>query len=75
MGSNGSDFYLRKEYVKRIDGVDVVMQNENPPEVQVPTGFGMGSFMQKLSYRPVINGNFNIALTIPPQRITHVMTV
>lgn len=51
MGSNGSDFYLRKEYVKRIDGVDVVMQNENP-EVQVPTGFEMGSFMQKVSYRP-----------------------
>ncbi len=57
MGSNGPDFYLRKEYVKRIDGVDVVVQNENP-EVQVPTSFEMGSFMQKVSYRPNENWEF-----------------
>ncbi|MDY0078097.1 MAG: TonB-dependent receptor [Bacteroidales bacterium] len=57
MGSNGPDFYLRKEYVKRIDGVDVVVQNDNP-EVQVPSGFEMGSFMQKISYRPNDNWEF-----------------
>lgn len=51
MGSRGSDFYLRKEYVERINDIDVVFQNEDQ-QLQVPSGFEMGHFMQKLSFQP-----------------------
>lgn len=62
MGTNGPDFYLRKAYVKRIDGIDVVISNEDA-QLQVPTGFQMGSFMQKVSFRPNEEWNFEYGFT------------
>jgi len=61
MGSDGLDFYLRKEYVKQIYGSDVVFQNEDQ-QLQVPSGFEMGHFMQKLSFQPNDNWNFEYGL-------------
>ncbi|MDN5349556.1 MAG: iron complex outerrane recepter protein [Bacteroidales bacterium] len=61
MGSRGSDFYLRKEYVKRINDIDVVFQNEDQ-QLQVPSGFEMGHFMQKLSFQPTERWFFEYGL-------------
>ncbi|HOI32230.1 MAG: TonB-dependent receptor [Bacteroidales bacterium] len=61
MGSDGPDFYLRKDYVKRINGTDVVFQNEDQ-QLQVPSGFEMGHFMQKISYLPNDHWNFEYGL-------------
>ncbi|MGE4542396.1 MAG: TonB-dependent receptor plug domain-containing protein [Bacteroidales bacterium] len=61
MGSDGPDFYLRKEYVKRINGTDVVFQNEDQ-QLQVPSGFEMGHFMQKLAFQPNEYWNFEYGL-------------
>jgi len=61
MGSDGPEFYLRKEYVKQINGTDVVFQNEDQ-QLQVPSGFEMGHFMQKLAFQPNEYWNFEYGL-------------
>lgn len=57
MGSNGPDDYLRPEYVERINGVDSIIQNDDP-KVQVATGFNMLNLMQKVRFRPNENLDF-----------------
>ena len=49
MGSRGNDFYLRKEYVKTILGVDTIVKNENPL-IQKFTGYSQLNMTQKLRY-------------------------
>lgn len=51
MGSHGPDEYLRKQYVQRIDGQDVVMTNENPL-IQAPSGYSQQNIMQKIRFKP-----------------------
>ena len=51
MGSQGPDDYLRPEYVETINGIDTVIENENP-ESQVPTGYNQLNLMQKVRYEP-----------------------
>ncbi len=51
MGSHGPDDYLRNEYVQTINGVDTVVQNEDP-ETQVFTGYNQFNFLQKVHYAP-----------------------
>lgn len=61
MGKYGPDDYLRPEYVETIDGVDTVVENDDP-RVQVPTGYNQINAMQKIRYMPSENWNFNLGL-------------
>ncbi len=51
MGSNGPDDYLRPFFVKRQNGADVVVANEDP-KVQNPTGYSQINMMQKIRFQP-----------------------
>ena len=52
MGKNGGqDNYLRKEYIKRINNQDVVIQNGNP-YIQKNTGYHQNNLLIKLRYKP-----------------------
>ncbi len=61
MGIHGPDDYLRPEYVTTIDGVDTVVQNENP-RIQVPTGYDQINLLQKVRYEPKENLSFDLGL-------------
>ena len=61
MGKYGPDDYLRPEYVETIDGVDVIVANEDP-RLQVPTGYDQINAMQKIRYMPSDNWDFNLGL-------------
>jgi hemoglobin/transferrin/lactoferrin receptor protein len=51
MGSNGTDEYLRNEYVIRMDSMDRVVTNDDPM-VQRKTGYSQINLLQKLRYKP-----------------------
>lgn len=51
MGSHGPDEYLRKVFVMRQNGSDVIVANENP-EIQRPSGYSQMNLMQKFLYKP-----------------------
>lgn len=57
MGSYGPSEYLRPFYVKRIDSTDHIVTNENP-KTQVSSGYNQLNLMQKLSYQPNSNWDF-----------------
>jgi len=61
MGKNGPDEYLRKEYVKRENGVDTVVKNSNS-RIQQPTGYSQINLMQKIAYIPNNKWNINYGL-------------
>ena len=61
MGKHGPDDYLRPEYVETLNGVDVVVENEDP-RVQTPTGYNQINAMQKIRYMPSENWDFNLGL-------------
>lgn len=61
MGSNGPEDYIRPEYVETVDGVDVIVPNENPL-VQVPTGYDQINFLQKVRYEPKDDLSFDLGL-------------
>jgi len=61
MGKYGPDDYLRPEYVETIDGVDTVVENDDP-RVQNPTGYNQINAMQKIRYMPSENWDFNLGL-------------
>ena len=51
MGRHGPDDYKRLFYVKRLDSLDVVVTN-NDPLVQKPTAYSQNNLMQKISFKP-----------------------
>lgn len=52
MGRNGGqDNYLRVEYVKRINGKDSILKNDNP-RLQRFSGYHQWNLLQKIRYRP-----------------------
>lgn len=61
MGSNGPDDYLRNEYVETINGVDTVVENDDP-RVQRFTGYDQINFMQKVRYSPSKEWDFNLGM-------------
>ncbi|GAB5400943.1 MAG: TonB-dependent receptor [Aureisphaera sp.] len=61
MGSNGPDDYLRNEYVETSNGVDTVVENDDP-EVQRFTGYDQVNFMQKIRYMPSEQWDLNVGL-------------
>lgn len=54
MGSNGPDFYLRPEYVTRINGQDSVVANPNSRK-QINSGYSQMNLMQKVRWAPTSN--------------------
>ena len=61
MGRHGPESYLRDFYSTRINGVDVLVDNENPRK-QVPTGYNQLNLMQKISHRSNNRWNYNLGL-------------
>lgn len=57
MGKHGPDEYLRNEFVRRIDGEDRAIQNDDP-RVQNPSGYSQLNLMQKVRFRPDENWDF-----------------
>jgi hemoglobin/transferrin/lactoferrin receptor protein len=57
MGKKGSDFYLKKYHVERINDADQVVENKNP-RIQNPTGYSQTNLMQKIRFKPNENWDF-----------------
>lgn len=57
-GRHGPDAYLRNEFIRRIDGEDIVVQNDDPLQ-QVSTGYSSYNLMQKVRYTPNNTWDFN----------------
>ena len=51
MGSDGPSEYQREAFVRRVNGQDLVLDNERP-NIQQPTGYSQFNLMQKFRYRP-----------------------
>jgi len=58
MGSHDMESYQREEYVKRIDGQDSILSNENP-DVQKFSGYEQINILQKVRYKPSENADFD----------------
>ncbi|QKX04909.1 TonB-dependent receptor [Aquimarina sp. TRL1] len=61
MGSHGPEEYLRNEYVEVSDGVDKVVANSDP-ETQIYTGYNQINFLQKISFKPNKQWDFDAGL-------------
>ncbi|MEM7085662.1 MAG: TonB-dependent receptor [Bacteroidota bacterium] len=61
MGSNGPDDYLRNQYVETIDGVDTIVENDDP-QIQRFTGYDQINLMQKVRYSPSEEWDFNLGM-------------
>lgn len=59
MGSNGPNSYLRNNYVRTINGEDILVPNEDPRK-QITSGYNQKNFMQKFLYKPSVNWDLNI---------------
>lgn len=51
MGKHGPQDYLRQHYVSRVDGQDILVENNNP-RIQRETGYNQKNLLQKFLYRP-----------------------
>lgn len=60
MGRHGPEDYLRHFYVRRINGKDQVVHNEDPL-VQRPSSYGQTNLMQKIRFRPNRQWDFTYA--------------
>ena len=61
MGSHGPDAYLRNRYAARVNGVDILVDNDNPRK-QIPTGYNQINLMQKISHKSNNRWNYNLGL-------------
>ena len=61
MGRHGPDEYLRNTFVERRDGMDVLVENDNPRR-QVPSGYDQINFLQKFTYKPNTTWNYDLGL-------------
>ncbi|MEZ4809653.1 MAG: TonB-dependent receptor [Allomuricauda sp.] len=61
MGEHGPDSYLRNQYVIQQNGMDVLVQNENPKK-QVTSGYDQINFLQKFAYRANDEWNYDLGL-------------
>lgn len=61
MGSQGPDDYLRPQFVQRIDGQDVLVDNPDP-QVQRPSGYDQINLLQKFRYQA--NQNLELGLSL-----------
>ena len=61
MGSHGPTEYLRPEYVVTQNNEDVIIENNNP-KIQKFTGYNQINLMQKVSYKPKDDLDFDLGL-------------
>ena len=61
MGSHGPERYLRRNYVIRQNGNDILANNESPRN-QVPTGYDQINLMQKIAFRPDTDWQYDLGL-------------
>ena len=61
MGAHGPESYLRNEYAARINGVDVLVENDNPQN-QIPSGYNQINLMQKISHKSNNRWNYDLGL-------------
>lgn len=61
MGSHGPDDYLRNYYMTTVDGMDTMVENDNPL-LQKPTGYDQINLMEKIRYQPYDNLFFDLGL-------------
>ncbi|MDZ7693920.1 MAG: TonB-dependent receptor [Balneolaceae bacterium] len=61
MGTEGPPEYRRPEFVRRINGEDMVLDNERP-NIQKPTGYSQLNMMQKFRYRPTDRWDLNLGV-------------
>lgn len=61
MGRHGPDRYLRPDFVSTANGVDAIIQNQNP-RIQNPTGYSQQNWMQKITYEPTERLNFELGI-------------
>ncbi|NVK49702.1 MAG: TonB-dependent receptor [Cyclobacteriaceae bacterium] len=58
-GSHGPEDYIKRNYVERINGEDVVLTLDDPALIQIPSGYSQKNFMQKIRFQPSENWEFN----------------
>lgn len=61
MGKHGPDDYLRKDYVVRENGMDMMVENEDPL-IQKPTGYEQINLLQKIKYMASKDWDINLGL-------------
>ncbi|RNC88363.1 MAG: TonB-dependent receptor [Winogradskyella sp.] len=61
MGRHGPEEYLRNQLVQTINGVDTLVNNDDPL-VQDPTGYNQINLMQKVHYEPADNLKFDLGI-------------
>jgi len=61
MGKHGPEDYLRPEFVNTNNGVDEIIENTNPL-IQKFTGYNQVNLMQKVSFKPYENLDFDLGL-------------
>lgn len=61
MGKKGPDEYLRKYYVKRVNGVDQIIRNRDSL-MQIPSDYKQINLLQKIVYKPSENTNLKYTL-------------
>ena len=61
-GRHGPDEFLRTFFVERVNGEDIVRQNDNPLR-QRPSGYDQINFLQKVRFVPNEKWSFNLGLT------------
>ena len=61
MGSHGPTEYLRPEYVVTLNGIDTIVNNDNPL-IQKPTGYQQLNIMQKIRYEANNDLSFDLGL-------------
>ncbi|TFV94782.1 TonB-dependent receptor [Algoriphagus kandeliae] len=58
-GSHGPEDYIKRNYVERINGQDVILTSEDPALIQIPSGYSQKNFMQKIRFQPSDHWEFN----------------
>nr|WP_299338935.1 TonB-dependent receptor [Allomuricauda sp.] len=61
MGSHGPESYLRNNFVERRNGVDVLVENDEPKK-QIPSGYDQINLLQKFVYEPNSTWNYDLGL-------------
>ncbi len=61
MGKHGPDEYLRREYVKTVNGEDIIIDNDDPL-IQKPTGYDQFNIMHKIRFEQTQSLFFDLGL-------------
>lgn len=60
-GAHGPDDYLRNQFAGRVNGTDVIINNDNPL-IQVPTAYDQINLLHKIRYKPNVRWEYDLGL-------------